>query len=85
MNYLDEREHRMVTKLAQYKDQTVLILDHELLDQLKIDLDTPLNVETDGEMLIIAPVRDAERRKQFQEALTHANQKYGKMLQRLAD
>jgi len=73
----------MVTKLAQYKDQTVLILDHELLDQLKIDLDTPLNVETEGEMLIIAPVRDVERRKQFQEALAHANQKYGKMLQRL--
>jgi antitoxin component of MazEF toxin-antitoxin module len=75
----------MVTKLAQYKDQTVLILDHELLDQLKIDLDTPLNVETEGEMLIIAPVRDVERRKQFQEALAQTNQKYGKMLQRLAD
>jgi antitoxin component of MazEF toxin-antitoxin module len=75
----------MVTTLSQYGEHTVLILEQELLEQLHIDVETPLNVETDGETLIISPVRDAEHQKKFQETLANVNQKYGRMLQRLAE
>ncbi len=52
---------------------------------LNIDDKTPLDISTDGQMLMIAPVRDKKRKKEFEAALTKANKKYGHALKRLAD
>lgn len=35
-----------------------LIIDRPVLELLKIEKDTPLDVSTDGDVLIIRPVRD---------------------------
>jgi antitoxin component of MazEF toxin-antitoxin module len=75
----------MITKLSRHGEHAVLILEQEILDQLNIDVETPLNVETEGEMLIIFPIRDAEHRQKFQEALDRTNRTYNRMLQRLAE
>lgn len=75
----------MLTKLEKHDDQPVLVLEQDMLTYLNIDFDTPLNVEAEGDFLIIHPVRNTDRQKQFQEALTKINRKYGRMLQRLAD
>jgi len=75
----------MRTTLTKHGEQTVLVLEQEFLDRLHIDVETPLDVETDGETLVIAPVRDPERRQKFNAALERTNQKYGRMLQRLIE
>jgi hypothetical protein len=62
-----------------------LIIDRAVLDLLKIDIDTPLEISTDGEVLVISPVRDAQRRKRFEKALESANLKYERSLKRLAE
>jgi len=75
----------MLKTLSNHGISLTLVIDRGVLDALKIDADTPLEISTDGEVLIVSPVRDAKRRKKFEEALAKTNQKYGRMLKRLAD
>ena len=58
----------MPRKLTTIGDSLGLIIDGPLLEQLHIDKDTPLEVQTDGESLIIRPVRQEERRARLHEA-----------------
>lgn len=74
----------MIKKLTKHGNSMALVIDKGVLELLEIDDKTPLDISTDGKMLIIAPVRDEKRRKQFEEALEKANQKYGRALKKLA-
>jgi antitoxin component of MazEF toxin-antitoxin module len=74
----------MIKRLSKHGNSLALVIDRSVLDLLKIDRRTPLEITTDGELLLISPVRDLSRRAKFERALTAANKKYGKMLQRLA-
>ena len=75
----------MVRNLVRHGDGLALVIDKPILELLKIDADTPLEIATDGKKLDILPVRDEKRRKEFTEALAKANEEYGDMLKRLAD
>ena len=75
----------MIKKLAKHGNSLALVVDRAVLDLLDIDADTPLEISTDGQVLIVSPVRDAKRRKEFQKALDTANRKYGRALKRLAE
>lgn len=75
----------MIKKLTKHGNSLALVIERSVLDLLKIDADTPLEISTDGHLLIIAPVRDAKRRKKFEAALSRTNRKYGRALKRLAD
>jgi len=50
----------MVKKLKKIGNSQGLILDKAVLDLLKITMDTPLEIETDGTNLIIKPIRENE-------------------------
>ena len=75
----------MIKKLTKHGNSLALVIDRPILDLLNIDADTPLEITTDGGLLIIAPVRDGERRKKFDELLASLHRDYGEMLKRLAD
>jgi len=75
----------MIKHLTKHGNSLALVIDRAILDLLKIDADTPLDISTDGQVLIISPVRDAERRKKFKKALEKTNRRYGKALKKLAD
>ena len=72
-------------KLTKQGDALALELDPEITKQLRISLDTPLEVSTDGVVLIVSPIRERRDRNEFQKALLEANNQYGGMLERLAD
>lgn len=74
----------MLKKLARHGNSLALVIDKGVLELLDIDDQTPLEISTDGTLLIISPVRDEKRRRQFQEALGKANTRYGRALKRLA-
>jgi antitoxin component of MazEF toxin-antitoxin module len=74
----------MIKRLSKHGNSLALVIDRSVLDLLKIDRRTPLEITTDGELLLISPVRDLSRRAKFERALAAANKKYGKMLLRLA-
>jgi len=74
----------MVKKLTRHGNSMALVLDKPILELLRIDADSALEISTDGAALIIAPVRDAKREARFQAALANANRKYGRILKRVA-
>ena len=75
----------MVKRMTRHGNSMALVIDRPILELLNIEADTPLDLSTDGEVLIVTPVRDPKRRKDFEKALGRANRKYGKMLKRLAE
>ena len=75
----------MIKKLTKHGNSLALVLDRSVLDLLKIDADTPLEISTDGQVLIISPKRDEAHHKKFEDALKKTNKKFGHMLKRLAD
>lgn len=75
----------MIKKLVKHGNSKAIIIDRGVLDLLKIKDDTPLDISTDGKLLIISPVRDKKRQKKLEEGLQRANKKYGRMLKRLAN
>ena len=74
----------MIKKLTKHGNSWALVIDKPVLELLKIDPETPLEIATDGRTLIISPVDDAARKKKFQKALEETNRKYGRTLKRLA-
>jgi antitoxin component of MazEF toxin-antitoxin module len=74
----------MVKKLTRHGNSLALVIDRGVLDLLDIDDKTPLDISTDGKLLIISPVKDEKRKKRFKAALEKTNKKYGGALKRLA-
>jgi len=75
----------MIKKLSRHGNSLALVIDRSILDLLRIDQRTPLEISTDGRALIVVPARDARRRKRFDDALDACNEQYGKALKRLAE
>lgn len=74
----------MIKKLTKHGNSLALVIDKGVLELLNIDDKTPLDISTDGKILLISPVRDEKRKRQFEEALEKVNKKYGRALKRLA-
>ena len=70
----------MLKKLTRHGNSLALVIDKGILELLNIDDKTPLEISTDGTMLLIPPVRDEKRKRQFQEAVEKVNTKYGRAL-----
>ena len=75
----------MIKTLTRHGNSLALVIDRGVLDLLKIDSDTPLEISTDGEVLIVSPVRSWHGRKKFQDAVAEVNRRYGRALKKLAD
>lgn len=75
----------MIKNLTRHGKSLALVIDMGVLELLKIDADTPLDISTDGEVLIISPVRDGNRKGRFENALKSTNQRYGRVLKHLAE
>ena len=65
----------MVKKLTKHGNSLALVIDKAVLELLKIDADTPLDITTDGDVLIITPIRGKKRKKKFEQALKDTNRK----------
>ena len=75
----------MVKKLTKHGNSLALVIDRPILDLLKIEADTPLEISTDGRQLIVAPAQPSARRKKFDAAQEWAHKQYGKAFRKLAD
>lgn len=75
----------MVKKLTKHGNSLALVIDRPILELLKIDPDTPLDVSTDGTNLIVAPAKPSARRRKFEAAQGSAHKRYGKAFRKLAE
>ena len=75
----------MIKKLTKHGNSLALIIDRPILDLLKIDPETPLDVSTDGRQLIVAPAKPSAQRKKFDPAQEWAHKRYEKAFKKLAN
>ena len=75
----------MIKKLTPHGNSSALIIEKAILELLKIDIDTPLEIVTDGRNLIVSPVLNESRERKVQKALSKVNSRHGKTLKKLAE
>jgi antitoxin MazE len=75
----------MTKTLIQHGNSLALVIDKPILDMLRISADTPLELTTDGDSLLVSPIRDKARQKKLRASLEKINRKFGDDLKRLAE
>ena len=75
----------MVKTLTRHGNSYALVIDKPILEMLQITPETPLELMTNGDTLVIRPVRDKERQRYLEETLEEINRKYGRALKKLAE
>ena len=74
----------MQKKLTRHGNSYALIIDKPILELLQITPDTPLELTTNGDILIVRPIRDKQGQKRLDKTLAEINLKYGRALKKLA-
>ena len=74
----------MIKHLTAHGNSSALVIDKAILDLLKINTKTSLQISTDGKNLIISPVDNARRQERFASALAKVNQRHSATLKELA-
>ena len=82
---MDIQKGTMVKKLTKHGNSLALVIDRPILELLKIDSETVLDLTTDGHRLIIAPAEPSERRRKFEAAQRTAHKRYGRAFKKLAE
>lgn len=75
----------MRKRLTRSGNSLALVLDKSLLEALEIDGDTELELSTDGDVLVVTPVRDQRRKRRTAELVAEAHERYGGVFRRLAE
>ena len=76
--------------LTRHGNSYALVIDKPILELLHIQPDTPLEIATDGQTLMVSPIREGAdgeegRAKRFAEAKKSIHAKYAKTFKRLAE
>jgi antitoxin MazE len=74
----------MVKRLTRTGNSLALVIDRPLLDATGIDADTPLDISTNGDVIVISPVRGQNRQARFRAAVDTIHQDYAGVFRRLA-
>ena len=74
----------MIKKMVQHGNSAPIIIDKHIMELLNFDIDTPLEISTDGKNLIISPINNPGRMKKLKAFLAKINKNHGKTLEKLA-
>ena len=75
----------MKKKLTRTGNSLALVLDKPLLQQLVIDEETEVEISTNGDVLVMTPVRDRSRERRFRKAAEKINARYAGLFKRLSE
>lgn len=75
----------MVKRLTKTGNSLALVIDCPLLEATRINGDTLLDVSTNGDVIVITPVRSKSRKARFRAAVEAVNHDYAGVFRRLAD
>lgn len=70
--------------LIKHGNSLALVIDKPILEMLQITADTPLELTTNGDAILIRPIRDKRRQRKLKASLDKLNEQFGDDLQRLA-
>ncbi len=75
----------MVKNLTKTGNSLALILDKGILEATGIDADTKLEVSTDGDVIVISPVRSKKRTAELKRILEDLDRDHAGAFRRLAE
>jgi antitoxin component of MazEF toxin-antitoxin module len=75
----------MKKRLTRTGNSLALVLDRPLLEAARIGPKTELEVSTDGDVIVVTPVRGTARRRRFHAAIEEINEEYAGVFKRLAE
>jgi antitoxin component of MazEF toxin-antitoxin module len=75
----------MIKTLTKHGNSYALVIDKPIIELLHISPETPFEVMTDGQCLVLSPVRDAAEEKKFHDALEMVHKRFGRAMKRLAE
>ena len=74
----------MQKMLIKHGNSLALVIDKPILDMLQISAETPLELSTNGDQILVTPCRDKSRQKKLAASLKSINEKFGDDLRKLA-
>jgi antitoxin component of MazEF toxin-antitoxin module len=75
----------MQKRLVKTGNSLALVLDRELLHKTGITAQTKLEVSTDGDLIVISPLREGRRGEKLRRVMARADATYGGVFRRLAE
>lgn len=79
------RRPSLTKTLVKHGNSLALVIDRPILDLLGIGEETPLTVSTDGQCLVLTPVKSTEHRARVRASMQKVHTRYAKALKRLAE
>jgi antitoxin component of MazEF toxin-antitoxin module len=75
----------MRKKLTRTGNSVALVLDKPLLDQMGLDETSEVEVSSNGDVVVITPVRAVARRRKLSQIMEAIDEQYGGVFRRLAE
>ncbi len=75
----------MVKTLTKTGNSLAVVLDRPLLEATGIDATTPLEISTDGDVIVISPQRPAKRNQKLRRVVDRMHARYAGVFRRLAE
>ena len=74
----------MIKNLTRHGNSAALVIEKPILDLLGATIDTAFVVVTDGQALVLTPVKDAVRAGKFHKSIDKIGKRYKKSFEELA-
>jgi antitoxin component of MazEF toxin-antitoxin module len=75
----------MTKTLTRTGNSLALVLDKPMLEATGIDADTPLEISTDGDVIVISPVRSKKRTAKLKQILDDLDREHAGAFRRLSE
>jgi len=75
----------MIKYLKKHGNSLAIVIEKPILELLGANAETPFEITTDGQILILSPKKDTEEQESFKNALETVNARYPKALRKLAE
>ncbi len=74
----------MIKTLTKHGNSAALVIERPILDLLGATIDTAFEVVTDGQALVLTPIKDAARVSKFHKSMNKVGKDYAKSFEELA-
>ena len=71
--------------LCKHGNSYALVIDKPILEVLGATPETEFDIITDGQSLVLSPVRTPEEDRKFDEALARVHKRFGRAMKRLSE
>ena len=75
----------MIKNLIKHGNSWALVIDRPILDLLKMNPESPVEITTDGESIRVTSAASDDRKQKLREASKKVNKRNGKTFKKLAE